>query len=161
MPGLRVVHDIPGRVRLRLPAAAQTEGLPQAVASEPGVTSCAWAPRTRSVLVRYEPGVATSAAVIESVARHAGVELVRNNEEAGRQAHTSPTVPGDALAQGVKDAVGELDRRIQRASRGLVAAAAKTEHERHRRKSHGGPPVVRSTEAQRTTGGPPGLLRQC
>jgi hypothetical protein len=71
MNGLRVVHNIPGR--FRLPAPAETEGLTEAVEAKSGVTGCTWSPRTRSLLVRYQPEHISAAEIAASVAQHAGL----------------------------------------------------------------------------------------
>lgn len=111
-----VVHDIPGRLRVRLPIGAGTEGLHAAVAMIPGVQSCTWSPRTRSVLVLYDPAQPTRDAIVEALAQVSGLETPAASE-------TPPMVasePGGALALGVRQLAGEVDQRVQRATRGLV-----------------------------------------
>lgn len=51
MSELLIVHDIPGRLRLRLPPTAAADGLPAAMLERAGVTDCTWSPRTRSLLL--------------------------------------------------------------------------------------------------------------
>jgi Heavy metal associated domain 2 len=103
MSGIHVAHDIPGRLRLRLPPFARVEGLREAVASQPGVTEYTWSPRTGSILLRYRPETATAAGLVESVARHTGLE-------------GPPEAPGgpDRARPGVAAVFGELDRRVRR-----------------------------------------------
>jgi len=108
MPAIHVVHDIPGRLRLRLPRPARTEGLREAVATQAGVTDCAWSPRTRSMLLRYEPETASAAGLVESIARHTGLD-----EPPARGA----AAPGGA-APGVQEMFAELDQRVRRATGG-------------------------------------------
>ena len=118
MTALHVAHDIPGRLRLRLPLGAQTDGVMAAVAAEPGVVSCTWSERTRSLLVLYEPAHGDRAAILDVVARVSG------SSRPVVSASTSPTAarpePGVLLLGGVRQVVGEIDQRVQRASRGLV-----------------------------------------
>jgi Heavy metal associated domain 2 len=106
MSTIHVVHDIPGRLRLRLPRGANVTGLHEAVATQPGVTDCTWSPRTGSMLLRYQPDAATSAALVESVARHTGLEAPADPAPA----HRTPA--------SVSAAFGALDQRVRRATRG-------------------------------------------
>src|SRR5260370_7421150 len=99
MSALRVAHDIPGRLRLRLPVGVSVEGLIDAVAAQPGVQACTWSPRTRSLLVVYQPGSATTAGILRTVAHPTPLPPPFNRE--------SPPAPtpagGDAPARGVRD----------------------------------------------------------
>jgi hypothetical protein len=106
MNEIHVLHDIPGRLRLRLPRTARVEGLRQAVATQPGVTHCRWSPRTGSILVRYTPHTATAAGLVESVARHTGLEVPAENPAAL-----------DRSRPGVPAMFGEIDRRVRRVTR--------------------------------------------
>jgi hypothetical protein len=112
-----VVHDIPGRLRLRLPPGAATEGLHGAVTAVPGVRACAWSPRTRSLLVVYDPEQTDREAIAEAVAHAGGLNVALAPD-------TRPAMPaadsGGPLALGVRRLFGEVDQRVQRASRGLV-----------------------------------------
>jgi hypothetical protein len=113
MAEIQVVHDIPGRLRLRLPHPAHTEGLRDAVATQRGVTDCTWSPRTRSMLLRYQPETATAAALIASVARHTGLggpPAAADGPVATRSAGVG--------SFGVREVVEELDRRLRRATGG-------------------------------------------
>src|SRR5258706_16050233 len=100
MSALRVAHDVPGRLRLRLPVGVSVEGLIDAVGAQPGVQACTWSPRTRSLLVVYRPDSASAAGILETVARHTSLTVALNGESA--QA-SKPTEAGDALACGVRD----------------------------------------------------------
>jgi hypothetical protein len=103
MNGIHVVHDIPGRLRLRLPRFARVEGLREAVATQPGVTDCTWSVRTGSILVRYRPEAIGAGALVESVVRHTGLEA------------PSETPTGlDRPSPGVAAVFGEVDRRVRR-----------------------------------------------
>jgi hypothetical protein len=74
---LELVHRIPGRLRVRLPKHAQTEGLGDAVTALPGVTSAVWSPLTRGLLVRYdrERGDEAIVAAIAEGAREGGLKF--------------------------------------------------------------------------------------
>src|SRR2546427_9839086 len=47
-----IVHDIPARLRLRLPPGARTAGLNAVGGRVTGALGSVWAPRTRSLLLR-------------------------------------------------------------------------------------------------------------
>jgi hypothetical protein len=129
--GLHVVHDIPGRLRLRLPPGAQTAGLPDAVAAEAGVAHCRWSPRTRSLLVLYEPETVSAERILDAVAQVTSLHLLPALDEPREALPDAPPAaltpriePGRALAVGVREAFGELDHRVQRATRGVVGLTA-------------------------------------
>lgn len=118
MPAIQVVHDSPGRLRLRLPHPAHTEGLREAIATQPGVIDSTWSARTRTMLLRYHPDAAVAAALIGLVARHSGLD--------------SPPVATDAPAVGsagagsfgVREVFEELDRRVLRTTGGRTGLGA-------------------------------------
>jgi hypothetical protein len=103
MNGIHVVHDIPGRLRLRLPRFVRVEGLREAVATQPGVTDCTWSARTGSILVRYRPEAIGVGALVESVVRHTGLEA---------PPESSPGL--ERPSPGVAAVFGEVDRRVRR-----------------------------------------------
>jgi hypothetical protein len=72
---LEVVHSIPGRLRVRVPTAADTEGLTEAVTSLPGVISAVWSPLTRGLLVLYDREQADDAAIVGAIADHTQVDV--------------------------------------------------------------------------------------
>jgi hypothetical protein len=116
---LRVVHGIPGRIRLRLPRGTPGAGLTETLAGHRGIQVSAWSPRTRSLLVLFEPGEVTSEEVVDVVARHAG----RPAPPADRA--TLPTVASRGmLSHAVVEAVGGLDGEVKRVTRGTVGLAA-------------------------------------
>ena len=117
MSMLQVAHDIPGRLRLRLPAGVPTEALQTAVAAQPGVASVTWSPRTRSLLVLYDPEHGTRTAIADAVAQATGL---RNPPGPDTAAVLAPTEPGAALAVGVRELFGEVDQRVQSATHGLL-----------------------------------------
>ena len=117
MSALRVAHDIPGRLRLRVPVGVSVEGLIDAVAAQPGVQACTWSPRTRSLLVVYRPDSASAAGILETIAHH--TSLTVDPDGASSEA-SRPAVRGHALAHGVRDAARDLDHRVRRVTRGVV-----------------------------------------
>src|SRR5438874_6105634 len=117
MSALRVAHDIPGRLRLRLPVDVSVEGLIDAVAAQPGVQACTWSPRTRSLLVVYRPGSVTAAGILETIAHHTSLSVALDG--ASSEA-SKPPARGHALAHGVRDAARDLDHRVRRVTRGVV-----------------------------------------
>jgi copper chaperone CopZ len=116
MSTVHVAHDIPGRLRVRLPAGATTEGLHAALATTPGVQSVTWSPRTRSVLVLYDPAQASRDVIMDALAEVSGLEA----PDATDATPMVPAQPGGTLALGVRQLIGEVDQRVQRATRGLV-----------------------------------------
>src|SRR5260370_39572060 len=96
MSALRVAHDIPGRLRLRLPVGVSVEGLIDAVAAQPGVQACTWSPRTRSLLVVYQPGSATTAGILRTVPDHTPPPVAVHGEspQASAPAGGGPPAPG-------------------------------------------------------------------
>ena len=118
MSALRVAHDIPGRLRLRLPVGVSVEGLVDAVGAQPGVQACTWSPRTRSLLVVYRPDSASAAGLLETVARHTSLTVALDGESPPQA--SKPAEAGDTLARGVRDAARDLDHRVRRVTRGVV-----------------------------------------
>jgi len=113
---LTVVHALPGRVRLRLPATADDEGLTQAVSALDGVIGCTWSPRTRSLLVRYEPRVIEAATIADEVADHAGID--------------APALPSNGHAESpplklvVPALFAQANQRVAAATRGTLDIAS-------------------------------------
>jgi hypothetical protein len=110
-----VVHQVRGRLRVRVPTTARVDGLVEAVLAIPGVRAASWSPRTRGLLVLHE---GDTAAIVEIVARHAGLERVADR----------PSPPASAarptLAAVTGSVFGEIDARVTRATRGLVTLAS-------------------------------------
>ena len=117
MSALRIAHDVPGRLRLRLPVGVSVEGLIDAVGAQPGVQACTWSPRTHSLLVVYRPVSVTAAGILETVAHHTSLTVALDgaSSEASKPAESQ-----DALARGVRDATRDLDHRVRRVTRGVV-----------------------------------------
>jgi hypothetical protein len=112
---LAVVHDIPGRLRLRLPRGTTTAELAAVVSRQPGVIECHWAARTRSLLIQYRPGVTSPSALVEAVAAHSGAP-------AAPPPGPAPAVaaPRPPLARTIAASLAELDRGVARATRGAL-----------------------------------------
>jgi hypothetical protein len=117
MAEIQIVHDTPGRLRLRLPHPAHVEGLRDAVGTQPGLTDCTWSPRTRTVLLRYRTETATAAALIASVAQHTGLQGPR--AAADRPAAMRATEP----SFGIREVFEELEHRVRRATGGRAGLA--------------------------------------
>jgi hypothetical protein len=115
MHALVVAQDIPGRLRVRVPLGARTGGLEETVRAVPGVTRCTWTPRTRSLLVLYEPGAEHAGGVLAAVTHATGLA-----EPAPETAPAVPPEPGTAVAQAAREMFGEIDKRVVRATKGLV-----------------------------------------
>lgn len=109
---MSVVHQVRGRLRVRVPPAARVDGLVDAVLALPGVRAASWSPRTRGLLVLHDN--ADTAAILDTIARHAGV---------GRVADGSASAPNGApptLAAAATSLFGEVNARVSGATRGLV-----------------------------------------
>jgi hypothetical protein len=115
-PQLAILHDIPGRLRVRLPAGARTEGVADAVTRLPGVAGCRWSPRTRSLLTLYRPAEVAADDLVESIASHADVDLapaVMSSAAAG--------VGRTPVAGTVIETVGAVNQRVARATGGALS----------------------------------------
>jgi len=104
-------------LRLRVPPPADGGALAEAVRRVPGVQGSTWSPRTRGLLVLYEGGSSTSAAVFDAMSEH------------GQAPEPSPLIEAlpDArlpLARAVNQGVSELDGGVRRITRGLVGLGA-------------------------------------
>ena len=112
---LAIVHDIPGRLRLRLPPGAGSAGLTDVVDQLPGAQATVWSPRTRSLLIHYDPGVLNAADIARAVAEHADLTLPDDNEPAG-QAADGPSPVAAALS----GTLSNVNARIAQRTRGRV-----------------------------------------
>jgi hypothetical protein len=118
--GLRVVHELPGRLRVRVPPSVDLSRLADAVRTEPGVIGATSSARTRGLLVFYDPERLDATALRDALSRHSGREAVEETDVAVARPATGPRRPGRAVAAALRETVGELDRRVQRTTRGLV-----------------------------------------
>ncbi len=113
---LAIVHDSPGRLRLRLPAPAQVTDLEAAVTQLPGVASCRWSARTRSLLTTYRPDEIAPTAIVDAVVDHADVD------PAPFAAESSADRPSVVAA--IIESVTGLDRRVGRITGGTLTLRA-------------------------------------
>jgi hypothetical protein len=115
---MRIVHDIPGRLRVRLPADARSTGLAEAISGIEGIDRSTWSPQTRSLLVLYRPDTVEAAAILDAIGRHAEIDA-----ESVRPvpAHRPTPAPGrPTFAAAVIETVAELNQRVRRTTRGAV-----------------------------------------
>jgi hypothetical protein len=114
VPGepLAIVHDIPGRLRIRLPATARVTDLEAAVTQLPGVASCRWSPRTRSLLTTYRPDEVAPTAIVNAIVDHAGVD------PDPAPFAPEPSADRPSLVAAIIESVRGLDRRVGRITGG-------------------------------------------
>jgi hypothetical protein len=110
---LEVVHRIPGRLRVRVPAAADATRLSETVTALPGVTSAAWSPLTRGLLVLYDPERASEATIVAAIADHAQVEV-------GSPEQASANGDRPTLAATVVSLFSAADTRVAAATGGAL-----------------------------------------
>jgi hypothetical protein len=110
---VRIVHDIPGRLRLRLPPGAATTGLQGVIDGLNGAQSSVWSPRTRSLLIRYDPGVLTAAEITRAVAEHADLDPPAPGAEP-REDDRGP------VAAAIVDTFNGVNERVARRTRGRL-----------------------------------------
>jgi Heavy metal associated domain 2 len=111
---VRVAHDIPGRLRLRLPPGASAAGLTDVIDRLNGAQSSVWSPRTRSLLIRYDASVLTPAEIARAVAEHADLD--------------EPIPSGDARGEGARapitsaivETFSGFNERVARRTRGRL-----------------------------------------
>jgi len=111
---VRVVHDIPGRLRLRLPPGASTAGLQDLLDQLSGAHSSVWSPRTRSLLIRYDPSALTPAQIAQTVADHADLEAPPSSADSRAEDRQAP------VATTVVDVFSGLNERVGRGTRGRL-----------------------------------------
>jgi hypothetical protein len=112
--GALVLHDIPGRLRIRLPRGARIEGLVDEVGQLGGVVSATWSERTRGLLVRYRPEVTSSRTLVDAVAAHAGVATVSATTA------SRPSRDRSALTGAVTATVSEVNAAVGRLTGGIA-----------------------------------------
>jgi hypothetical protein len=113
---LTVVHQMPGRLRVRIPAGAHATGVVDAVTALAGVRSASWSPRTRGLLVLYDPAVTESAAIVNAVADHTDTEVTPIT--------VVPNGDRPTLAAAVTSLAQDLNARVMRKSGGLITLGA-------------------------------------
>ncbi len=111
---MRIVHQIPGRLRLRVPESVDGARLAETLERLPGVHSAVWSDRTRSLLIVHDAEPSSAEAIIEALDEHGPVAAPLPGV---------PAAPDDSrtvLARAVSDGFAELDGRVTRATRGVV-----------------------------------------
>ena len=104
MARLAVVHNISGRLRVRLPAGTDAAGLVKHMRTHEGVSSCRFDARTRSLLIEYRPGEVALESILNQVRSITGAET--DPEE------SAEIVPPTPLSKVVKGALSDLNLRI-------------------------------------------------
>src|SRR5215813_13215188 len=79
---IRIVHSIPGRLRLRVPPHIDARLVRECVQDVEGIVSCVFSPTTRGILVRYGPEVSLDA-ILEAVGEAAGDGTVAESRPDG------------------------------------------------------------------------------
>lgn len=110
---VRVVHQVRGRLRLRVPPRL-SEAVMEALRDAPGVGSATWSPRTGSLLVLYDPDETAGSAILDLLRNLAEGQAGVAWEEPSRHV-TEPTV-----ASAVVGTVSEIDHRVRLSSRGTL-----------------------------------------
>jgi hypothetical protein len=111
---IRIVHDIPGRLRLRLPPGASTSGLQGVIDGLNGAQSSVWSPRTRSLLIRYDAGILTPAEIVQAVAEHADVDPPASSADARAEEGRAP------VAAAIVETFNGVNERVTRRTRGRL-----------------------------------------
>src|SRR5206468_7067396 len=111
---IRIVHDIPGRLRLRLPAGASTSGLQGVIDGLNGAQSSVWSPRTRSLLIRYDAGILTPAEIVQAVAEHADADPPASSAHARAEEGRAP------VAAAIVETFDGVNERVTRRTRGRL-----------------------------------------
>jgi hypothetical protein len=116
-----VMSDVPGRLRFRLPPAADGPELERRLREADGVIDCRWTPRTRSLLVTYRPDQATRSALM-ALGPFAGdaatTSAAAASPEPGRPRNLGRT--RSALVRAVAGAAAEADAAVSRLTSGVI-----------------------------------------
>jgi Heavy metal associated domain 2 len=112
---LSIVHDVPGRLRLRVPGRQGPERLDEALRGLPGVMDFTWSARTRGLLVRYRPEVTSRDAIIASVTER--LDLAPAGGDGRPNASPGPVSP---IAPATIRLFGEFDSSLRRLSGGTL-----------------------------------------
>jgi hypothetical protein len=112
---MRVLHRIPGRLRLAVPALGDPREVVAALEGRPGFLSWRWNHRTRSLLLLHDAQVVSSEALLEMLSSRLGWAAV---EEGPAPASRRASPP--ALAAAIREGMAELDARVAGATLGAV-----------------------------------------
>lgn len=119
-PVLRIVHALPGRLRLRVPAHVRADELVELIRGLAGVQSWFWSERTRGLLILFDAQTISAGAIIQAVARQFRIDTNQAQDPSLAQ-HPDGAKPPSTFASGVAETFGELDRHLQRTTRGLLS----------------------------------------
>jgi hypothetical protein len=119
MSAPRVLHAIPGRVRVRLPDDVDGPALAARAREQPGIVEAHWSPLTRGLLVRYDPASTSPEALLAAAAP------TRRTAPAGsaRSAAVAPPPAGSPsarVAAAIRHAVSQLDAGVARSTAGML-----------------------------------------
>jgi hypothetical protein len=110
---IRIAHDIPGRLRVKLPPGPSADPA-GALERLNGVHSAVWSPRTRSLLIRYDPSLVTSAEITRTIAEETDLEEPVSSSRSESQDERRP------VARAVLDVFNTLNERVGRRTRGRL-----------------------------------------
>lgn len=111
---IRIAHDIPGRLRVKLPPGPSADGPTAALERLNGVHSAVWSPRTRSLLIRYDPSLVTSAEITRTIAEETDLEEPVSSSRSEPEDERRPVVGA------VLDVFNTLNERVGRRTRGRL-----------------------------------------
>jgi hypothetical protein len=105
---LSLIHHHPGRLRVRAIALRSGDTAARvltALEAEPGIVAVSHTPRTGSLLVEYQPGLADSEAILARIAAVSGLDLPSGAE---RNPRVEPGIVAIAAARELNTLVHEL-----------------------------------------------------
>jgi hypothetical protein len=118
---LRVLHDIPGRLRVALPDRVDPASALESLRELNGVTLTRWSPRTRSLVVLYDPATTTPHALRETIEANVEEPEPIGAADAASQSQSIPTErPAVRLAAAIRQTTSELDAGIASATGGWL-----------------------------------------
>ncbi len=121
MARLRVLHDIPGRLRVALPDRVDPASALESLRELNGVTLTRWSPRTRSLVVLYDPATTTPHALRETIEANVEEPEPIGAADAASQSQSIPTErPAVRLAAAIRQTTSELDAGIASATGGWL-----------------------------------------
>ena len=115
MPSIRVLHRIPGRLRLGVPDLADPREVVGALEGQPGFLSWRWNQRTRSLLLLHDAQLVSGDALLEIASRRLGRAVVGDGASPGARPARPPT-----LAVAIGRGMAELDTSLAGMTSGLM-----------------------------------------
>ena len=118
-PAISIVHDIPGRLRLRLASVPGLEDLARELTAGavPGVVDCVWSPRTGSLRIHYDRAALTAEPIVDWVARRAAADKPEPERVPSRSPVSGPRA---TFATALRATMVELNRRVTRVTGGTL-----------------------------------------